>query len=101
MPRLIIVTSANDTNDIPSKDELLKFSHKIYISPEDEDMEQINDIEELSFLDFYNGGFDSGVITGKNEIREFVETYSNRNEITLQPLGLDDFDKLLEENGCV
>jgi hypothetical protein len=61
----------------------------------------INDIEELSFLDFYNGGFDSGVITGKNEIREFVETYSNRNEITLHPLGLDDFDKLLEENGCI
>ena len=37
----------------------------------------------------------------KNDIREFVETYSNRNEITLHPLGLDDFDKLLEENGCV
>ena len=99
MPRLIIVTSAKDVNDIPSKEELLKFSHKIYISPED--MEEINDIEELSFLDFYNGGFDSGVITGKNDIREFVETYSNRNEITLHPLGIDDFDKLLEENGCV
>lgn len=99
MPRLIIVTSTKDVNNIPSKEELLKFSHKIYISPED--MEEINDIEELSFLDFYNGGFDSGVITGKNDIREFVETYSNRNEITLHSLGLDDFDKLLEENGCV
>ena len=26
MPRLIIVTSAKDVNDIPSKEELLKFT---------------------------------------------------------------------------
>lgn len=56
---------------------------------------------ELSFLDFYNDGFDSGVISAKNDIKEFIETYSNRNEIILHSLRLDDFSKLLEENGCV
>jgi hypothetical protein len=42
MPRLIIVTSAKDVKNIPSKEELLKFSHKIYINPED--MKEINNM---------------------------------------------------------